>query len=416
MKALRSEQGVALVAAVLIMSVMSGLGLGLLLLTNNQQKAAGREQASESAFTVAEAALNAQVTQLSREWPASEKIKEEEALPERCTATTTTSKNGCPDALSLKEGYSGVAGTCPSGAPKDAWGGSASNEWTTYVRDDVEGTGKLFNSTSEAAAETAHWDKNGDNMLWVRSVGIVQCRMVVLVTLVSRQLVALNFPRNGLTANWFDTTNKGKHSGPIIERKPPTFSEAGPISMRCENPPHGECEKYREGQIEPPPGTNEPSPSVTLNESQLEALKQQAKSIGEYYPTGTCPSGIPPGLPAYVEGPCNVEEKGNAEVNSKAQPGFLVIVNGTFSIGGGAVFYGVVYAANKQGSKESVVNVEGNAKIIGAIDVDGEGGIEIGSSGNKTNFSYDPSAINEVKAYAGAAATRNSFRILSNNE
>jgi hypothetical protein len=76
----------------------------------------------------------------------------------------------------------------------------------------------------------------------------------------------------------------------------------------------------------------------------------------------------------------------------------------------------VVYAANKQGSKESVVNVEGNAKIVGAIDVDGEGGIEIGSSGNKTNFTYDPTAINEIKAYAGAAATRNSFRILRNSE
>ena len=96
MKTLRSEQGVALVAAVLVMSVVSGLALALLLMTNNQQKASAREQASETAFNVAEAALNAQVGQLSRAWPATEG----EALPDektnarlvRCIATTTTSR------------------------------------------------------------------------------------------------------------------------------------------------------------------------------------------------------------------------------------------------------------------------------------------------------------------------------------
>jgi hypothetical protein len=186
--------------------------------------------------------------------------------------------------------------------------------------------------------------------------------------------------------------------------------------MRCENPPKGECERFREGQIEPPPGVNEPSPPVTLNESQLEAVKQQAKSIGAYYPTGTCPVGIPAGLPAYVEGPCELSEKGNNEINSKASPGFLVIQNGTFTMGGGSIFYGVVYAANQQGSKAAVVNVEGNAKLIGEIVVDGEGGIELGSSGNKTNFTYDDTGVYNVKAYAGAAATRNSFRVLSNSE
>ena len=411
MKTLRSEQGIALIAAVLIMSVMSGLGLALLLLTNNQQKASAREQASEAAFNVAEAALNAQVGQISRAWPAGVNEK----LPESCTATTTTSTNGCPDAVSLEKAYGSSPGVCPS-PPKDPWGTPASNVWTTYVRDDVEKTGQLFNSTSEKGAATLTYDANSDNMLWVRSVGIAQCRMVVLLTLVSRQLVALNFPRNGLTGNWFDTTNKGNHSGPIIERRKAGTGETGPVSMRCENPPNGECERYRKGQIEPELGVNEPSPAVTLNESQLEAVKQQAKSIGTYYPAGKCPAGIPAGLPAYVEGPCELTEKGNAEINSKAAPGFLVLVNGTFSIGGGAVFYGVIYAANKQGSKETVVNIEGNAKLIGEIDVDGQGGIEIGSSGNKTNFTFDDTAVSNVKVYAGAAATRNSFRVLSNSE
>jgi Tfp pilus assembly protein PilX len=415
MRALRSEQGIALVAAVLLMSVMAGLGLALLLFTNNQQKASAREQANESAFDVAEAALNAQVGQLSRSWPAASG----EALPDeptngtvRCIATTTTAMNGCPDAGSLSASYPSSSATCPAGTPKDRWGSATSNEWTTYVRDDTEGTGALFNSTSEQSA--AGWDANGDNKLWVRSVGVVGCRMVVLLTLVSRQLIALNFPRSALTANWFETSNQGNHSGPIVNLQGGA-SEPAPVSMRCEELGGKTCENYQPGQVEPTPGTNEPSPSTTLGESQLEALKQQAKAAGAYYATGSCPAGVPAGLPAYVEGPCAVEGSGNTEVN-KGSPGFLVILNGTLKMKGSSVFYGVVYAANKQGSKEAVVTTEGNAKIIGAIDVDGNGGIKIGASGNNTNFTYDPTALNEIKSYAGAAATRNSFRILSNSE
>jgi hypothetical protein len=54
--------------------------------------------------------------------------------------------------------------------------------------------------------------------------------------------------------------------------------------------------------------------------------------------------------------------------------------------------------------------VHGNGHVIGAIVVDGSGGIEFGSS--KENLVFDSTAIGEFKLYAGAAATRNSFRVL----
>ena len=77
MSRLRSEQGFTLIAAILVLSVISLIATSLLLLTDDTQKASLREQASEAAFSVAEAALNAQVGQLSRAWPASESTSAE---------------------------------------------------------------------------------------------------------------------------------------------------------------------------------------------------------------------------------------------------------------------------------------------------------------------------------------------------
>src|SRR5437763_9396374 len=125
----RDNDGFALITAIVILTVMMGLGLGLLFLNDSQQKASGREQASESAFNVAEAALNAQTGQLSRTFPVSE-------FATSCTATTSTESNGCPSAKSLEAGYpSAASATCPAGTPKDARGSAVTNQCTTYVRD-----------------------------------------------------------------------------------------------------------------------------------------------------------------------------------------------------------------------------------------------------------------------------------------
>ena len=439
MRNARDDDGFVLITAILVLTVMMGLGLGLIFYTNSQQKAAGREQASESAFNVAEAALNAQVGQVSRAWPGTKKFEESEIYPKTgCTAASSTTTNGCPTAESLKVGYPSSSTTCPVGSPKDAWGSPLTNEWTTYARDDVTVTegGKQvvqpFNSTTEQGLSA--WDANGDGKVWVRSVGVVQCRMVVLTTLVSQQFVAASFPQNAMTGNWFETGNHGGGSGSIVNTRGKA-SQNGKVSMRCAGYTGTEaeikknCEKYVTGQIEP--DTTEPrvaSPSPTFSSAQLATFKQQAEWAGTYYPTGRCPSGMPAGAIVYVEGPCAVGGGGNEKTNSEASPGFLIIANGTFSMGGTSVFYGVVYAVNQQESSVPppacsisvpnsciVVSIGGNAKLHGAIDVDGNGGIEVGES-HKENLEFNPEAIEKLKLYAGATPTRNSFRVLPNSQ
>jgi len=407
MRRARDEQGVALVVTMLLLMVLSGVGLALLLFTNNQQKAALREQASESAFTVSEAALNAEVSQLSRKWPS-----EATEAVSTCTAGLTTATNYCPAKTSLEVGYPSTgSATCPAGTPKDPWGSALSNGWTTYVRDDA--TGEVFNSATEQGQLA--YDANKDNKLWVRSVGVVQCRLVTVVTLVTRQQIAISFPHNVVTANWFKTTNNGKK---VIVDTEGEAGQSGSLSLRCESPHPEPCANYEKekGQVSPDTTVEEPGTSPTLPATTLKALREEAEASGHYYKTGSCPSAAPSGFPVYVEGPCAVSVGSNTVVNSQAVPGFLIIANGTFSMSGTSKFYGVIYCLNQQkyGETPPVVSLGGDAEIFGAVDIDGNGGAFLGSSG--TNITYSGKAIEELKASAGAAATRNSFRVLPINQ
>jgi Tfp pilus assembly protein PilX len=407
MRTARNDDGFALVTAIAVLTVILGLGLGLAFLTDSQQKAAGRSQASEAAFKVAEAALNAQIGQLSRSWPEKEKQVE---FPERCTATTSTETNGCPTAESLKIGYPSSSTTCPAGTQKDAWGSPLTNTWTTYVRDELPAGGQIFNSTTEASAP--NWAQDGK--VWVRSVGVVQCRMVVLVALVSPQIVTVPFPQTAIAGNWFATSNNGNK---IIVNTKGKASESGGIGMRCTGRTKDTCEEFREGQVQPYVKVP-PSPEHTLSASQLAILKNAAKAANTFYPPGKCPESLKEasGLPVYVEGPCNLSYTGNEAANSAEKPGYLLLVNGTFELNGNTEFFGTVYATNAQNSSGLVVNLHGRSHLVGSIVVDGNGGIGFGSSGGKgeenENFVYNNAAIFELKAFAGAAATRNSFRIL----
>jgi type II secretory pathway pseudopilin PulG len=410
---MRDEQGFALVSAIVLLVVIMGLGLGLLLLTDNQTKASGREQAKEAAFNVAEAALNAQVGQISRAWPTKEGVAS-------CTPSTAYSASSyCPTAESLKIGYekNPSPAPCPAGTPKDAWGSALTNQWTTYVRAPVAGS-SVFESA--AVKSRPQWDEKEQNKLWIRSVGVVQCQVVSLITLVSRQLVATTFPKNAVTANWFETTNNGNK---VLLNTKGKESQAGGVSMRCNGFPgktikelkEAGCEKYRPGQVSPDNTEETPAaPAQTWTASQLEAVKKQAQADGTYYAAGNCPSGLPAGKPVYVEGPCEVSGGGNETGNTEAEPGFLVIANGTFSMGGTSTFYGVVYLVNKQGASTAIYSTSGNAHVVGAVNIDGNGGAEFGSS--HENLEFNGKAIENLKVYAGATPTRNTFRVLPINQ
>jgi Tfp pilus assembly protein PilX len=417
MRDARSEEGFALVAAIVLLMVILGIGLGLLMFTDNQQKASRAAQASESAFNVAEAALNAQVGQISRSWPSSGGTggKEGEALPESCTESTSTSTNGCPTTASLSAGYPNISPVpCTGISTKDAWGSALTNQWTTYVRDDKNKESSFFNSAEEKGQ--LPWDENEDGKLWVRSVAVVQCHVVSVVTLVSRQLVALSFPKNAVSGNWFKVTNNGNKL--IVNTQGDPAEQAGPVGMRCEGVTI--CEEWDEGKQQVSPNTTKAPavPSPIMSDEQLAAMKSQAITLGTFRtPTVKgCPTTMEQlaGLPAYIENCGNLKITSNGTGNSATSPGFLVLYNGTLELAGTSTFYGAIYAHNAQESGGPVVSLGGTTTVVGAIDVDGKGGIEFGASG--INFIYNSKAINEVKSYAGATPTRNTFRVLPSGQ
>jgi Tfp pilus assembly protein PilX len=411
----REQDGIVMVGAVAVLTIVIAFGLSLTLLSENQQRAGAREQSSEVAFNIAEAALNAQVGELSSKWPATEAKAGE--LPFSCTEATSTATNYCPTAANLSQAYptSLSPATCPSGTPPDAWGSALTNRWTTYVRDDLE-SAPLFNSAAEENAP--RYDANGNEKLWVRAVGVAQCTVVSVITLVARQQVSLNFPHTSVAGNWFKITNQGKKVIVNTAGEPPV-GQPGEISMRCGGAAAGHCEEWNKEKEQVSPNTTggKPTPSVTLNEEQLAAMKAQAQAAGTFHSaaSGNCPKTIEEmgGLPAYIEG-CGELFMTGGVGNSKASPGFCVLADGTLTLKGNAEFWGVIYARNPSNLTGPVVTLGGTAQVRGAINVDGEGGIEFGSS--KANMIYEPKAIYELKTYAGATPTRDTFRVLPANQ
>jgi Tfp pilus assembly protein PilX len=444
---LRREDGSALITALMMVIIVLGIGFAVLAYTDNQTHAAAYEQQREQAYALAEAALNAQIFQLSTHWPSTAAS----AYPASCTPTTAATTTGCPNPSNLAAAYPVTGTTCRANAPTDPWSGSSTttNGWATYVRDDGSSggtdTSQLFNSSADLSQP--QYDANGDNVLWVRAVGVVNCRMVTVLSKVSAQFAVLPLPEAGITANGFATANNGNkiivdtigtyaQPTPFIGDQQP--GEAAPIDMRCGGLTTSACESFRNspspGQVYPNTATpNAGVPAVSLTTSQINALRSEAEMKGTYfgtdpytgYSTATkCPTTMAQltGDPVFVEGPCNIYIKSQNIANSATSPGVLAINNGTLTLDGGATFFGVLYMIDAQGaggapcSGSDVLSIQGSSEVQGAMIVDGSGTVCFGSSGNgsnaATNFVYDDRGFKNVIGWMGAAGTPNSFRVL----
>jgi Tfp pilus assembly protein PilX len=434
MRRVRDEGGFVMVTAIILLTVILGLGLGLLLFSDAQQTASTQEQAKEAAFNVAEAALNAQIGQLARKWP--QNVTE---MPERCESSTVKEgeTSDCPSPTDLKLDPNTSSTTCSG---KDVWGSSLSNQWTTYVRRDKEEVSTkneslIFNSKEEEK-EFSYPAQPETGALWVRSVGVVQCHPVTVVSLVTRQRVTLESPKYAIAGNWFKVSNNGEKA--MVNRKG-RDNEAAAVAMRCEPPRSraaGTCEEYsvEKEQVSPPIGEEHPtSSSTTFTASQLATLKAEAQAYKTFY-SSTLPYHCPSTMaefegvalssdtraPVYIEGCENLKIKADGTANTESNPGFLIVANGTLEFSGNSTYYGLIYAADLQKSSEAIVTIRGGALVVGGIIVDGAGGIEFGSSGEgkkkNANFEFDSLAFNDLTISAGAAATRNSFRILPSGQ
>jgi hypothetical protein len=269
-----------------------------------------------------------------------------------------------------------------------------------------------------------------DGALWVRAVGVSNCRTAVLLAKVSAQEVAITLPQDAVDANGFADSNNGNkvivdtlgtYAQPSLAVANPS-GQPGPMSMRCTGLTPSACKNFRSGQVYPDTTNAAASPAITLTSTELAAVRSLAIADGTWWgtgsPNGTCPTSVSQltGSPTYIDGPCNMSFTGNGDANSSTSPGFMVLANGTVSFSGTTNFYGVIYAANQQSEAgtpcdgNDVVDIHGNGIVQGAIIVDGTGTVCFGSS--KTNFVYDLRGFSSADGWGGAAATPDSFRQL----
>jgi Tfp pilus assembly protein PilX len=407
---LRQESGIALVQTLLLSMLMVSLAIAVVAGVESQQRQSRHERTRESSFNLAEAALNAQITQIARTWPTSA------STPTSCDPSTSNAS--CPTAATIANGYSGgdYGSPCTSSPSTPAW--------RTSIRDNASGERYWTTAVTSRAA----YDANADGAVWVRSTATVQCNLVSLVGLASHTLVPIEFPNNVVTANWFATSNQGRkvivdtlgsYAQPPSVRPGPA-GKAAKLAVRCAGMTRAQCLNYPadKGQVQPPTATVDTTASTSaISAAQLQSLERQAANAGTLWTT--CPpnnanlSSVN-GAPVVIKAAnCTVSIGGNSTVNSASSPGVLVVESGTLSLGGNSTFYGAVYMVNQQNSTGTVVSLGGNSTIQGVVAIDGGGGIVAGSS--KTNLIYDPRVASLIRGDSGASLEKSSFRVLPQN-
>ncbi len=378
---MRNERGSALVVAMLVMMVMLMFGLAALSTSDGQSKASGTERVAESTFNLVDAVMKSELYVVAQSWPGSAST----ALPASCDPSSTSS--GCPVPATLSAQFSG---------PDYASG----IDWNVKAQDNGGSVSDYY--TSAGAAGQPSYDANGDGRIWLRAQATVRGRTRVLITQVKATLAPQPFPRNVVTAGFFGTTNQGKKV--IVDTKGKA-GQAGSLTVRCNQPAPSSCLNYPpgKGQISPDTAAGGYGGGPALSSDQLDGLRTVARSNGTYFTS--CPGSIAGAVVFIESGNCSYN---TGSANTASVPGMVVIGNGTLSLGGNFTFYGLVYGANLQGSTGYVISLGGTSQIVGAVAVDGGGGVSAGSS--KANIIFDPNVFNAVQGYASAATVQGTWR------
>ena len=381
----REERGSAVVIAMVLMTVMLAMGLATIGFGRGQRNLAVGERVRESSFNLAEAALHSQVFVLARTWPGSATT----AFPASCSSAAVTTN--CPNPSLISAQFTSPEYT--------------NSTWSTAVQDNG-GTVGSFYSTAGAASQPSY-DLNGDGTLWVRSQGTVKGVSRTVITQVKAQVMQIPFPRNTLTAGYFEITNNGKKvmvdtSGRSYSSTP---SQPGAIAVRCSSGPRSSCLNYDagKGQVSPPSyQTNYPS-ALLVSADELNTMRGIARSNNTYHASG-CPSSIAGAMVFIENGNCSY----SGSYNSLNASGMVVVARGTLSFGGNASYYGLVYLANAQSSAGFVLTMTGCSKIVGSVMIEGQGGAQVGSCGNQ--IAFNPAVIGLAKGYGNPAAVKGTWR------
>jgi Tfp pilus assembly protein PilX len=414
------ESGSALVAAIIIMFVILGLGMAVLSQADVQSHQTGVEAWGEATYNNAESALDSEANLLQQSWPT--------AATSACNQSSTPS-TFCPGsalANSFSTTYTGHLFTNP--------------QWTIQIVDDSAGESASY--YSDAAASTApSYDADKDGKVWIRAQTIIQGQKRIVVAEMVRQTTVVPLPHNTITSGGTFTSNRGNKV--IIETTDAAGSSVtGPVTVRCgsstSTPSYGDaCEGWDpdQGQLDPASnyqgGYVDPSGGYSsVSQAALASLKQTAQANGTYY-NGTCPTDLtglvyvdnpPGGNCTYLGGNWNLSSIPPATTDV---PGMLIMGDGTLTFDGNINYFGIVYMVNASGTAPAsgactseqqngpVFMVHGTGSIYGSIFIDKCGIMDAGSSAY--NIIFDSASFNAAAAYSQPSLAKNTFRIIPNS-
>jgi Tfp pilus assembly protein PilX len=394
---LSDERGWALITAILLMTIMLSTIFGVASFVDGQTREGAVTRTRETAFNIAEAALNAQIFALSQDWPG-----QGNAATPYPTCTPASTGTRCPNSSALAKLI----------ASPDATGAT----WQTVVRDDGTDSSQNFYSDSTTLSKPAY-DQYGNGRLWVRATATARGKTRTLVTLVRVEEQSEDVPHAAVIANRVNNSNNGNKT---IEDLSNSTGANGFIGVRC-TPTNGESQACL-GQ--PWSGGTFPDSRVTtqinpydghiqtgytsapiMSAAARARLKARAIADGTYY--ATCPASLPATADVVW-----IENAGVSTCsfvgNGTSQAAMLIVNTGTIEFSGNNDFKGVVYAVNSSSLTGNVVTVHGNGQVRGGILVDGPGVVDVGSS--KSNLVFDDTAYNAVKSYGTAGIIQNTWR------
>lgn len=400
---LEQEDGWAVLTALLLLTVMLASGIALTAFVDNETRQSGTTRNRETAFNFGEAALNAQAVGLARSWSYVPAIQ----LPS-CGAGLPAASS-CPGDAQLR-------GLFPTA---DAAGAT----WHTDIRDNASPYTNFYSDTLLAAGNPAY-DANHDDRVWVRATATAQGRTRTIVALVRAQQEQEDVVHSVLVTGSLDLRNSGNKV--VVDA-----GAGGTVDLAC-TPVQGSstpCVGYEwksnqtyaklmanvGQQVQPANVTTTYTGGLGLSQEAIDRLKMMAWDNGTYYDAARgCPTSLD-GV-VWIAGGLSCTYTGSGAVNTAAKPGYLIAESGTLTFRGTTTYYGVVINLNMTASTGTVVDLNGDTCIQGAVLVDGPGTTTVGSSGSGCpsggNISYAPTAFGALKTIQTAGIVQNSWREL----
>jgi hypothetical protein len=459
---LKDERGWVLVTATILTTVMLAIGLAAAGLIDADMKRTREQRERETALNLDEGVLYAQSLVLASTWPSSggndPDTGEAQYYPATCTSSSAANKR-CPNPETLAAANSSTPGSAlftSVDVQKSEAAIGKGVSWTTKVRDNGGDLALAFDATKADLPQAdcftnapCTYDANGDRELWVQSRALARGRPRNVVARLRLEQLAESVPQTAVVSGALQITNRGGHGGtPIID------ATGSQVIVRCADVSDPSCAKFDDDQIAPgDPQPDTASPNM-MSAAQLQRFKQRAIIDSNYF-TG-CPGQNGQGYDlsgevVWVEGcvstpnltnkipttSCPTAPSGMDKdcVNSENKPGLLIWHCGQADMSGGWTFRGVLYvvnnsdntcvnnpargttpptcSSNPSASAQDAVTTNGGFGVWGAVVVDGNACLKLGSNGLQVKF--DPRVFDAVESYGTVGLVQNTWRELDPN-